>query len=74
MASSFAWQQRKGHAGENSLEAGWFGGPGHRADNPEFDSTDGKGPQYLSQQGECHEDTDLQRQVILLPGYICCSH
>lgn len=43
-ASSLAWQAQRSHAGENRLEADLFGGPGHRADKPEFDNTDGKGP------------------------------
>lgn len=44
MASSLAWQAQRSHAGESRPEADLFGGPGHRADKPEFDNTDGKGP------------------------------
>lgn len=40
-----AWQEQRSHAGENRPEADLFRGPGHGADKPDFDNTDGKGPE-----------------------------
>lgn len=67
MASGLVWQKQRSHAGENRLEADLFGESGHWEDKPEFYNTDGRDPEYLSQQG-----SEIKMSAFKADDFITC--